>query len=84
MFPDLQTTIDEVLTVGDRVAVWWTARGTQQGALKQGIPPTGKVISWTGVSLYTISGGRILREKIVEDFLTLLREAGTVQDTPKA
>src|SRR5437868_3339648 len=42
-FPDLQSTIEELIAEGDRVVVRLTARGTHRGAF-QGIAPTGKAI----------------------------------------
>jgi steroid delta-isomerase-like uncharacterized protein len=59
-FPDL--TINDYFTVarGDIVAARWTAYGTSQGNFLN-LPPTGKSIEYTGVSMY-----RIKDEKIAE------------------
>jgi steroid delta-isomerase-like uncharacterized protein len=57
-FPDL--TIIDYFTVaqGDIVAARWSARGTSQGNFLN-LPPTGKSIEYTGVSMYRIEDGKI-------------------------
>src|SRR5215203_5423010 len=42
-FPDLQTTVDEIIAEGDRIAVRSTFRGTHEGDF-MGIPATGKKV----------------------------------------
>lgn len=42
-FPDLQLTPTEIISDGDRVALFWTAQGTHQGSIMQ-IPPSGRAI----------------------------------------
>jgi len=57
-FPDL--TIADYFTVaqGDIVATHWTARGTSKGNFLM-LPPTGKMIEYTGASMYRIDNGKI-------------------------
>jgi predicted ester cyclase len=43
-FPDWNSTFEELIAEGDRVAERWTGRGTHQGEL-QGIPPTGSLLN---------------------------------------
>ena len=45
-FPDFQYTVEDELAEGERVVLRLTARGTHRGAF-QGLPPTGKQVSWT-------------------------------------
>jgi steroid delta-isomerase-like uncharacterized protein len=47
---DLKVVFDDVFAAGDKVASRWTARGTHDGEL-QGIPPTGRKIVITGISI---------------------------------
>jgi steroid delta-isomerase-like uncharacterized protein len=42
-FPDLETTVDDILVEGDEIAVRSTFRGTHQGEF-MGIPATGKKV----------------------------------------
>ncbi len=57
-FPDL--TISDYFTVaqGDIVAVHWSARGTSKGNFLM-LPPTGKTVEYTGVSMYRVEGDKI-------------------------
>lgn len=58
-FPDLRYTIDEVLVDGERVALRWTATGTQLGQFGP-IPPTGKVATYAGAHFLTVRAGQIV------------------------
>lgn len=57
-FPDLEFTVDLVAAEGDLAATAWTATGTQAGEW-QGIAPTNKEVSWTGINLFRIACGQI-------------------------
>jgi len=57
-FPDLAITDYFTLAQGDIVAAHWTARGTSEGNFLI-LPPTGKTVEYTGVSMYRIEEGRI-------------------------
>jgi predicted ester cyclase len=57
-FPDIQHTVETVITDGDLVVIRYTAAGTQMGTF-QGYAPTGKRITWTGINIYRIECGRI-------------------------
>ena len=74
-FPDLQTTIEDIFSDGDRVVVRFTARGTQSGPF-MGIAPTGREATWSGVNIYRVSGGKIRETWQLADGLGLLRQLG--------
>jgi len=74
-FPDLQTTIEDIFSDGDRVVVRFTARGTHSGPF-MGIAPTGREATWSGVNIYRVSGGRIRETWQLADGLGLLRQLG--------
>jgi predicted ester cyclase len=76
-FPDLQTTIDDIFSDGEKVVVRFTARGTHSGPL-QGMAPTGREATWCGVNIYRVSGGRIRETWQLADGLGLLRQLGAV------
>jgi steroid delta-isomerase-like uncharacterized protein len=78
--PDLEVTVNDVVAEGNKLAVLWTATGTQLGELVPGIPPSRKLITWSGVSIYRLGEGRILEEKICEDFLALYEQAGVIEE----
>ncbi|MDP2675254.1 MAG: ester cyclase [Dehalococcoidia bacterium] len=74
-FPDLQTTIEDIFSDGEKVVVRFTARGTQSGPF-MGIAPTGREATWSGVNIYRVSGGRIRETWQLADGLGLLRQLG--------
>jgi steroid delta-isomerase-like uncharacterized protein len=57
--PDFHVTIEDMIAEGDKVASRWTASGTHQGELV-GIPPTGKQVMWTGMTIYRFAEGKIV------------------------
>jgi predicted ester cyclase len=61
-FPDLQHTIEAMLEEGDQVAVRFSAQGTHSGQWMD-MPPTGRSIRYTGVTL-----ARIKDDKIIEHY----------------
>jgi steroid delta-isomerase-like uncharacterized protein len=74
-FPDLKMNVVDVLADGDRVAVRWTATGTQEGPL-DGIPPTGRAGQLRGLTIFRFERGLIKEEWTAFDRLDLLRQLG--------
>jgi predicted ester cyclase len=58
-FPDLRFVIEDVVVAGDKVVVRWTAVGTHLGEFG-GIPPSGRVVTWTGMDLVRLQDHRIV------------------------
>jgi steroid delta-isomerase-like uncharacterized protein len=73
-FPDLHVTIEDMIGEGDRVVVRFTYRGTHKGDL-MGIPPTGKQVAVTGISIMRVANGKFLEEWINTD---LMQQLGVV------
>jgi steroid delta-isomerase-like uncharacterized protein len=76
-FPDLQVTSDFEIAEGDRVAQHWTSRGTHRGEL-MGIPASGTKVTFNGVSIYRIRGGKITKVWGAADQLGVMRQIGAV------
>jgi predicted ester cyclase len=57
-FPDLAITDYFTVAQGDIVATYWTARGTSKGNFLM-LPPTGKMVEYTGAPMYRIDSGKI-------------------------
>jgi len=74
-FPDGRNTSEELLAEGDKVVQRWTFRGTHQGAF-QGIPPTGRPVTLTGISIWRVDGGTIVESWHELDTLGLLQQLG--------
>jgi serine phosphatase RsbU (regulator of sigma subunit) len=84
-FPDLTMHVDELLIFSNR-AVWTlTIHGTDNGGF-MGLPPTGNVLSTSGIFLFTFDDDdRIVRELRVHDFGRLLLQlaGASVADGPR-
>ncbi len=76
-FPDLQVTIEQQVSEGDMVVSHYTARGTHQGAYR-GVPPTGKPVEFTVVSIHRLSDGKITEGWRVVDRLDIVHQIGAV------
>jgi len=76
-FPDLQTTIEDLIAEGDKVAVRQTWRGTHTGNFL-GIPPTGKQVAFTSTEFYRVADGKLAEEWIELDMLGLLQQLGAI------
>jgi len=68
LFPDAQSTIEDIFAAGDKVAVRWTFRGTYQGEAKPGSPAPGERCSLVAISLYRFAEGKIEEDWGVEAF----------------
>lgn len=75
--PDLSTTIDDELAVGDTVVVRWTSRGTNTGNLGH-IPPSNKSVTIEGITWFRIADGKLVENLVNEDQLGFLRQIGAV------
>jgi predicted ester cyclase len=78
-FPDVVSTIEDLIAEGDKVVARWRSRATHQGEY-MGVPPTGNEVEFTGISVYRIEGGRISESWNVEDKLGLLRQISTIAE----
>ena len=76
-FPDLKFTIQYQVCEGDTVVTRMAGRGTHKGEF-QGIAPTNKKVSTTGISIHRIKEGRIVEETIEFDALGLLLQLGGI------
>jgi steroid delta-isomerase-like uncharacterized protein len=74
-FPDLQVTLDDELSSGEKVVTRWTSRGTHQGEL-MGIAPTGRRIEVTAVGIWRVADGKISEAWLVFDALGMMQQLG--------
>ncbi len=74
-FPDVVSTIEDIIAEGDKVVARWRSRATHRGEY-MGIPPSGKEVEFTGISFYRIEGGKIAESWNIDDQLGLLRQIG--------
>jgi steroid delta-isomerase-like uncharacterized protein len=76
-FPDMTHSVDEAFASGDRVAVRFTLRGTQQAPFG-GIPATGKSVTVSANVVMHIAGGKVTRLFGAFDEAGLLRQLGVI------
>jgi steroid delta-isomerase-like uncharacterized protein len=81
-FPDLELIPDDLLTQGDRAVLLWRLCGTHRGPLLR-IPPSGRWIEFTGVSMFEIRGNRVVRRFTLWDLAGVLREIGLLPAPPE-
>jgi steroid delta-isomerase-like uncharacterized protein len=72
-FPDLHVTINDLVAEGDKVALWYTVRGTHKGEF-DGFRATGNRVSWSGSDLLRIARGKIVEGRFLDDLLTVLQQ----------
>jgi predicted ester cyclase len=72
---ELDVTIDQTISEGDRIAVATTTSGVHDAELF-GIAPTGKRLSVTGIDLLRIEDGLIVEHRGLTDTVGLMRQLG--------
>ena len=75
----LRVSIDQQFGEGDYVATRITLTGTHDGEL-MGTPPTGKEVSFTGITISRCEGGRIAEEWEIVDTVSLLAQVGALPE----
>lgn len=76
-FPDLERTIEQIIAEGDKVVARWSAKGTHLGDFN-GLPPTGNIVTSSGITIFRIANGRIVEEWSESDMLGLLQQVGAL------
>ena len=79
-FPDVVSTIEDIIAEGDKVVARFRSRATHQGEY-MGTPASGKEVQLTGISIYRIEEGKIAEEWSVEDEYGLMAQIGAVAET---
>jgi steroid delta-isomerase-like uncharacterized protein len=78
-FPDRHVAIEEIIGEGDTVAVRCRMSGTNQGGLPWlGVPANGRAVDIEWISIYRLSGGRVVEHRAVMDLLGLMQQLGAL------
>ncbi|EMF57029.1 ester cyclase [Streptomyces bottropensis] len=77
-FPDLVTTVDDIVVEGDRAAVRWHSSGTQTNSFL-GVPPTRRRVQVSGATFARFEGDRIVEEHVTWDPRALLSALGIIR-----
>ena len=74
-FSDLKRPVDALVAEGDKVVARWTSMGTHDGPF-QGIQPTGKTVTTTGITIFRLENGKIVEEWSESDMMGMLTQLG--------
>ncbi len=80
-------TFEDIIAEGDKVVSGWTWRGRHRGEWASSIgriPPTGKQVTLTGISIHRVEGGRIVEDWFNADELGLLHQLGVIPSPGQA
>jgi predicted ester cyclase len=78
-FPDMQSSEEDLIADGESVVVRRTMRGTHLGEF-MGIAPTARAVTFTGIWLAGLSGGRLQEQWVNFDVLGLLHQLGAMPE----
>jgi steroid delta-isomerase-like uncharacterized protein len=76
-FPDLQMTIEDQITEEDKLVRRFKVRATHKGEF-QGIPPTGKQVTVTGILISRYVNGKLAEDWSNFDALGMLQQLGVI------
>lgn len=76
-FPDIHVSVEETVAEGDKVVSRNTVTGTHLGEY-QGLPPTGRTVTYGEIFICRFAEGRITEIRGVVDVLTQLRQLGAL------
>jgi steroid delta-isomerase-like uncharacterized protein len=76
-FPDLETTIEDILAEGDKVAYRWLSVGTHLGAY-MGVPATRKRVTARGITISRLDEGRVIEDWASWNKVSVLHDLGII------
>jgi predicted ester cyclase len=76
-FSDVMYLEDDMIAEGDKVVTRYTLKGTHKGEYG-GIPATGKQLSFKGMRISTIKGGKAVEEWDLVDYLSMMTQLGVI------
>lgn len=76
-FPDIHVAVEETISEGGKVVSRNTVTGTHRGEY-QGLPPTGKTVTYSEIFILRFTDGRITEIRGIVDVLTQLRQLGAL------
>ncbi len=76
-FPDVHANILELIAEGDKVVERTEARGTHRGEFN-GVPPTGRPVTWTEIHVYRIENDKIGELWSEIDLLGIMMQVGAI------
>ncbi len=74
-FPDMEETVENLISEGDKVTGRFLMRGTHRGEF-MGVAPTGRSVTMSGIDIVRITEGKISEFWYAEQTLELLQQLG--------
>jgi predicted ester cyclase len=74
-FPDLTYFFSDFVAEGDKVAMRYGAKGTQQGTFGE-LPPSGKKMEATAIAIARIRDGKMVEAWIEQDYVGMMQQLG--------
>jgi steroid delta-isomerase-like uncharacterized protein len=74
-FPDIETTMDDLVVAGNRVVGRFTYRGTHAGPF-YGLPPTGNAIEMRSIDIWRTHNGEFVEHWDELNYLELFQQIG--------
>lgn len=82
-FPDFRFRILDQIAEGDKVVTRWILAGTHEGPF-QGIPPGGRHVEMTGITIFRLADGKLIEGWTNEDQWGMLRQLGAARAPQQA
>jgi steroid delta-isomerase-like uncharacterized protein len=76
-FPEMEVTVEETISEGDRVAARCTVRGSHRGD-SLGFTATDRPVEFTGICIVRISQGKIVEAWNNFDFMAMFQQLGAL------
>ena len=77
-FPDMKVATEDLIVEGDKVVERWTQTQTHTGESFMNISPSGKTITFTGISIYRIANGKIVEHWANMDMFGMMAQMGAI------
>jgi len=75
--PDFRFRILDQIAEGDKVVTRWKLAGTHEGPF-QGVPPSGRRVEMTGITIFRLANGKLIEGWTNEDVWGMLRQLGAI------
>ena len=79
-FPDYTVVVQDMVAEGEQVVVEWSHTGVHNGVY-DGLPPTGKTITGSAISIYRLRDGQIVDARGAWDQAAIWQQLGLIPDT---
>lgn len=77
-FGDTRFAVHEQIAEDNTVVTRTSVRAVHSRAPFQGVPPSGKEVTATGISLERVVDGRIVERRVIADYLGLMQQIGLI------